>query len=79
MPALTLKDIPPELHESMKVSAEEKRQSLTAYAISVLEDREADQIRRRRMRENRDRLETFVASMPKLPAPEELIQEDQER
>jgi len=79
MPALTLKDLPSELHQKLKAGAEERRMSLNAYAIAVLEDHESERDRRRRMRENRDRLERFVASMPEVPAPEELIREDRER
>ena len=79
MAALTLKDLPPELHEKLKASAEGKRMSLSAYAISILEEHENERDRRRRMRENRDRLEKFVASMPELPDPTPFIREDRDR
>lgn len=79
MAALTLKDLPPELHEKLKASAEGKRMSLSAYAISILVEHEDERDRRRRMRENRDRLEAFVKSLPEVPDPTPLIREDRER
>lgn len=79
MAALTLKDIPPELHQKLRASAEDNRMSLNAYAISVLEQHEGERDRRRRMRDNADRLEAFVRSLPALPDPTPLIREDRER
>lgn len=79
MAALTLKDIPRTLHEKLKASAEDKRMSLNAYAISVLDQHESERDRRRRMRENLGRLDEFVKSLPKVPDPTPLIREDRER
>ena len=79
MAALTLKDVPAELHEKLKASAEGKRMSLNAYAISVLDEHESERDRRRRMRENLQRLDDFVGSLPEVPDPTPLIREDRER
>lgn len=79
MAALTLKEIPAELHEKLKASAENRRMSLNAYAISVLDEHETERDRRRRMRQNSQRLEDFVKSLPEVPDPTPLIREDRER
>ena len=79
MAALTIKGLPPELHDKLKSSAQDKCMSLNNYAISVLTEHENDRDRRRRMRENRDRLEAFVKSLPEVPDPTPLIREDRER
>ncbi len=39
MPALLIKDIPPEVHEWLKREAERNRRSMTQQAIVVLEER----------------------------------------
>ena len=79
MAALTLKDIPIELHEKLKASAEDRRMSLNAYTILVLEQHENERDRRRRMRQNYQRLEDFVKSLPEVSDPTPLIREDRER
>lgn len=79
MAALTLKDIPPELHKKLKMSAEDRRMSLSAYALLVLDEHETERDRRRRMRDNAERLEAFVKSLPEVPDPTPLIREDRDR
>lgn len=78
MPSLTLKDLPPRVHEILRQAAADDRRSLNAFLISLLEDAADDIERRRRNYESRAELEAFVASLPEVSDPTPLIREDRD-
>jgi hypothetical protein len=76
---LTIKDVPPSLHDGLRRSARAQGKSLNAYILSVLEDSVAERARRRRMRETRAEFERFLATLPRMSDSTQLIREDRDR
>jgi uncharacterized protein (DUF1778 family) len=79
MAALTLKDLPSRVHETLRKAAAEERRSLNSFVISLLEEAAEDIDRRRRNFDTREELRAFVDSLPEVPDPTPLIREDRER
>jgi plasmid stability protein len=77
---LTIKNIPEKVYRTLKRSAVERRRSLNAEMIEALAGVADEVDRRRKMRESRNELEQFVASLPKLRTSSvRLIREDRDR
>jgi hypothetical protein len=76
---LTIKDVPPSVHDDLRQLARTQGKSLNAYILSVLEDDVAERARRRRMREAREEFERFLATLPRMSDSAELIREDRDR
>ena len=79
MANLTIKDVPPPVHDDLRQLARAQGKSLNAYILSVLEDDVAERARRRRMRETRAEFERFLATLPRMSDSTQLIREDRHR
>ena len=75
---LTIKNVPPKVHTSLKKEAARKGRSLNSAIIEVLSNSAAEVDRRARMRATRGDLERFVASLPKMSSSVPLIRADRE-
>ena len=62
----TVKEIPGEIHETLKRIAEQNGQSLNSYVISILTPTAEERNRRVRMREGRNDYAKFLASLPQV-------------
>ena len=78
MANLTIKDVPPPVHDDLRQLARAQGKSLNAYILSVLEDDVEERARRRRMRETRGEFERFLATLPPMSDSTELIREDRD-
>ena len=76
---LTIKNIPEDVHATLKREAARLGQSLNAYVIRLLSDAADEARRRERMRASRPELERFVSSLPRLSSSVPLIREDRKR
>ena len=74
----TVKEIPGEIHETLKRIAEEKGQSLNSYVLSVLSSTAEERNRRVRMREGRTDYAKFLASLPPVGVSVDIIREDRD-
>lgn len=79
MANLTIKDVPPSVHDDLRQLARAQGKSLNAYILSVLEDDVAERTRRRRMRETREQFERFLVTLPRMSDSTQLIREDRDR
>ncbi len=79
MANLTIKNIPPSVHDGLRQLARARGKSLNAYILSALEENVAERARRRRMRETREEFERFLATLPRMSDSIDLIREDRDR
>ena len=79
MASLTLKNLPESLRQELKADAAAQGRSLNTHIIHLLQLSAAEQARRRRMRERRQDLEAFVASLPRTAGSAAMLREDRER
>lgn len=73
--SLTIKKIPVEVYEHLKSKAALQGRSLNSEVIELLSKEAAEAARRKRMRDTRDELEAFVASLPPMESSVPLIWE----
>ncbi len=78
MANLTLKDLPDNVHQALKEAARARGRSLNGYIIDVLTRDVEERARRKRMRETRLALNSFVGSLPHLDDSTVLIREDRD-
>ncbi len=78
MANVTVKNLPDDVHLALKEAARAQRRSLNGYITDLLTQHVEERARRRRMRETRAALNSFVGSLPHLDDSTVLIREDRD-
>ena len=74
----TVKEIPGEIHETLKRIAEQNGQSLNSYVLSILTSTADERNRRVRMRHGRNDYAQFLASLPPVSDSVGLLREERD-
>lgn len=79
MATLTIKNLDPSVHETLKREAAREGRSLASLLASLLDQAARDRQRRALMREQSEELELFVRGLPPSSDAVELLREDREQ
>ena len=79
MASLTIKDIPPALHEELKRASLAEGRSMNSLVIGLLGTSMEERARRRAMREGREEFRRFLRTLRPMSDSTDLIREDRTR